>query len=143
MIDDTRNLKHPSRVDDNLVAELRLLLEQSNERLKTSQARLRTVLHSIPLGLFLATKDGIIQSASPACVGMFRCQLSDFISRDLQEMFHSDSTKEHEPLIACLNQPKEFTAKRADGSEFAASVTVTTFAGSRSRLFGCFRGCFG
>jgi len=123
--------KHPSASGQHQSAEdMKVLLDKSNARLLTSEAHFRTLIQTIPVGLFITTQAGIIESASPACLTLFTCTYEDLISRDLRQLFVLDSATSDEFLSSHQNQIKDVVAKRKDGSQFPAEMKVSPFAGS-------------
>ncbi|HIA53342.1 MAG TPA: PAS domain S-box protein [Candidatus Melainabacteria bacterium] len=110
------------------VEELKAQLEKSNDRLRNSETRIRTLIQTIPVGLLITSEDGVIESGSPVCLHLFGCSYADLHGRSLGELFHFEGKMEEFLSTIDSNQTKEFAARRRDGSEFSAAVKVSSFA---------------
>lgn len=110
------------------------MLEKSNDRLRNSEARIRTLVETIPLGLLITTQAGAIESASPACLSLFSCNYSDIHARHLSELFALEPAMSENPLGLVSSAATEVIATRRDGTQFPASIKVGTFAGSTPGL---------
>ena len=96
--------------------------------LRNSEVRIRTVFQTIPLGIIIASGTGIIESASPACLELFKCTYADLHQRNLQDLFLSEgSLIDH--LSGLGTDAKEFTAIRRDCTQFPASLKACQLAG--------------
>lgn len=114
--------------------DLKILLEKSNDRLRNSEARIRTLVETIPLGLLITTHSGAIESASPACLTLFNCSYGEIHARNISELFLLDAAMSADPSLLVSSNASEVIARRRDGSEFPASIKVGTFAGSTPGL---------
>ena len=112
------------------VQELSSQLEKNQERLRSSEARIRTLLKTIPVGLFITDPIGVIESASPAALELFRCNYPDLHSRKLEDLFVLPVPMPGAIEMLSSSESKELIARRPDGSEFPASIKLSTFAGS-------------
>lgn len=111
--------------------ELMRRLKQSSEELRGSQSRIRTLINTIPVGLFITDQSGVVESASPAALNLFRCNPPDLHSRSLQDLFVFHGSLAETLGMANSNQAKEVTALRPDGSQFPASIRISSFSGSK------------
>ncbi len=119
-----------SRDETKSPAELKALLTKYEQKLRNNEARIRTLIETIPLGLLIAEKSGIVQSASPASLALFRCTYADLHQRHIGEVFELEQAAAEQLLSAPPNTAVETIAKRFDGSTFPATVKVSPFAGS-------------
>ncbi|PZM85108.1 MAG: hypothetical protein DKT66_02720 [Candidatus Melainabacteria bacterium] len=108
--------------------ELKTQLEKSSERLHNSESRIRTLIETIPVGLLIATQEGIVESGSPVCLHLFNCTYADLHGRSLGDLFHFEGKLDEFLSTIDSNQTKEFMARRRDGSEFPAAIKVSSFA---------------
>jgi len=109
---------------------LKALLKRSRDGLRRSNARARTLAKVIPVGFLVTDQSGVIKSVNPTALDLFRCRLSDLHSRSVCDFFLFDESFAKALSISNSNQTKELTALRPDGSQFPASVSVSSFAGS-------------
>lgn len=116
--------------DTQSPAELRSLLAKYEQKLRNNEARIRTLIETIPLGLLIAEKSGVVQSASPACLTLFRCTYADLHHRQVSDVFEVDAAQASELLSVQPDKVTEITARRFDGTTFPATVKVSPFAGS-------------
>lgn len=112
------------------VEELKILLDKSNERLRNSEVRIRTLIQTIPVGLLMTNQQGIIEVASPASLELFHCNYNHLSGRDLRELFLFEEPMVEDIFISAQKQTKELMALRADGSSFPAAIKVSSFAKS-------------
>lgn len=108
--------------------ELKAQLEKSTERLHNSESRIRTLIETIPVGLLIASQEGIVESGSPVCLHLFNCTYADLHGRSLGDLFHFEGKLDEFLSTIDSNQTKEFMARRRDGSEFSAAIKVSSFA---------------
>lgn len=114
--------------------DLKHLLEKSNDRLRNSEARIRTLVETIPLGLLISTPAGVIESASPACLKLFGCTYADIHARNLRELFVLEGQNATDLNGLVSPEEHEVMARRRDGSQFPSSIRVGSFAGSTPGL---------
>ena len=110
------------------VEDLKTLLEKSNDRLHNSESRIRTLIQTIPVGLLITKETGIVESASPACLGLFQCTYGDLHARNLQDLFKFEKSVAEFLATSGSNQLFELTAQRRDGSQFPAAIKVSPFS---------------
>lgn len=110
------------------------LIEKNNERIRNSEARIRTLVETIPLGLLITTPSGAIESASPACLTYFGCTYSDLHARNVRDLFLFDESAVKDLGSLVSEQARDVMARRRDGSQFPASIRVGSFAGSSPGL---------
>lgn len=115
--------RKPPSVDD-----LQAQLEKSAARLHNSESRIRTLIETIPVGLLIATAEGVIESGSPVCLNLFGCSYADLHGRSLGDLFHFEGKMEEFLTTIDSNQTNEFMARRRDGSEFPSALKVNSFA---------------
>ncbi len=108
--------------------DLKALLEKSNDRLRNSESRIRTLIETIPVGLLITTADGIVESGSPVCLQLFGCTYADLHSRKLSDLFLFEDSLDAFLATSDTNQKKEIVAQRKDGSQFPAEIKVSSFA---------------
>lgn len=114
--------------------DLEALIEKSNERIRNSEARIRTLVETIPLGLLITTTEGAIESASPACLNFFGCTYSDLHARNVRDLFVFDESAAQDLCCLVSDQARDVMARRRDGSQFPASIRVGSFAGTSPGL---------
>jgi PAS domain S-box-containing protein len=115
----------------------RALLEKS----KASEARIRAIIESMPVGLLVAKEDGAVQSANSAAASMFaltalgtphdlkmRALFAGVITSDDNAFFQELVSKASGHII-------ERMARRLDGQEFPIEVTITDFKTEEQQLY--------
>jgi len=112
----------------------RALLEKS----KASEARIRAIIESMPVGLFVAKEDGAVQSANSAGSSMFALERTkDLKMRSLfAGVITSDDNAFFQELVArASGHIIERMAKRSDGEEFPVELTITDFKTDEQQLY--------
>lgn len=123
--------QEPSPTADNLRADdTKSLLAKYEQKLRNNEARIRTLVETIPLGLLICERSGVIESASPASLALFRCGYADLHQKHLRDLFALDESSMEKLLSEPSNQTVEVVARRIDDSQFPASIKVAPFAGS-------------
>lgn len=110
------------------------LIEKNNELIRNSEARIRTLVETIPLGLLITTTAGAIESASPACLQYFGCTYGDLHGRNVRDLFIFDDSSVPDLGSLVSQRARDVMARRRDGSQFPASVRVGSFAGTSPGL---------
>lgn len=119
--------------------------KRNEEALRESEARIRSIIETMPIGLLLLDREGVINLVNPMMLKLFRrSNAAELIGSKLTEIYTS-------PLAANQNEVQrleelfekargrfqEVTAVRSDSSEFPAEILVTPFGGANSgRLLG-------
>ncbi len=101
--------------------------KKSEQRLRESELRYRTLFENAPIGIGLATLDGSILAGNASAQRYFGCTLDDFKKNNLRKFYKNP--QEREALLAELRANgavRGFEAEllRKDGGTFHASVSV-------------------
>lgn len=105
--------------------------QTEDEALKMNAQRIRTLVNTMPLGLFITDECGLIEAANPAALNLFSCEYADLNNRNLGMFFRSQGLAIDFSLqgIDWDNaKVQESTARRPDGKEFPAQISVCLFS---------------
>jgi PAS domain S-box-containing protein len=108
---------------------------KAEEALRSSQARTRAILDSALDAIITADSDGKIVEFNPAAERIFGYPRGDVMGQDLAELIIPERHRDGHRLglaahlltedAALLDERRELTALRADGTEFPVELTVT------------------
>ncbi|MFN8551967.1 MAG: PAS domain S-box protein [Candidatus Obscuribacterales bacterium] len=116
--------------------------KRNEEALKESEARTRSIIDTMPVGLILFDRSGTVELVNPMMRKMFRRHRSDeLLGSKLTDLYLTPAPNSDKKLDELFEKASgrfhEVTAVRADSSEFPAEVLVTPFGGPGSgRLLG-------
>lgn len=114
---------------------------QMLEKLMVAEARVRTIIENMPVGVMLLDETGIIESVNPRIEELFACEATGLVEKQIETLFESDPAAAGEDKVldrlrAMQGRPVEKTALKADGTFFAALTLneIQTFEGKRFLL---------
>ncbi len=119
--------------------------KKNEEALRESEARIRSIIETMPVGLMLLDRLGQIELVNPMMRKLFQRYRSDALEGSQLTDLYSTGIAENQTSTDRLSELfekatgrfQEVTAKRANGSEFPAEILVTPFGGPNSgRLLG-------
>lgn len=101
-------------------------LDKAQERLKRGENRLRLVLENMPVGVLIATIDGVIESANPKAYETFGSMAGRLSSRSVSDLF---KLKEHPALTSIADAGRTIytVGTKSNGTEFSAALNVTRY----------------
>jgi len=113
-------------------------LDRAQDRLRKGEARFRLVLENMPVGVVLATVDGVIESANPKGCQLLGADSPRFKGKPVTDFFKLIDTQSlvqtmHQSLspsvsdIAKSDRTITTTATRYDGTEFNAEINISTY----------------
>jgi PAS domain S-box-containing protein len=109
---------------EQIVAECNL----TEEALKESEERYRTLYENIPVGVYRASPEGKILSANPAALEMFGFDLEDISNFQLTDIYNDPKKREANlKLLKAQGSVKDIEVefKRKDGTVFWGSINAT------------------
>jgi len=119
--------------------------KQAEDALRRSEARNRAILASAADAIVTLEEQGAIADFNPAAELMFAMRRSVAVEMYGADLLATDSRLRRVPLAVLAGESEsspprhlEFTARRADGSEFPAELTLTRVAGQSPGLFTAF-----
>lgn len=119
--------------------------KRNEEALRESEARIRSIIETMPIGLLLLDRNGTIDQVNPMMLKMFRRDRSEeLIGSTLTQLYTTPLASKQNPterlqelFDKAHGRFQEVTAIKSDGAEFPAEVLVTPFGGPHSgRLLG-------
>ena len=105
-------------------------LAERTAEVRASEARLRTIVDTVPTAILTVGERGRIASANPAAERVFGCSAQDLVGRSLTELLTEAYAREYERYLddpaACTDWPeqREISARRADGAMFPAEAAI-------------------
>lgn len=134
-----------SRVENALFCVAHDITERkrNEEALRESEARTRSIIETMPVGLMLLDRAGRIELINPMMRKLFsRNRADELIGSQLTSLYTTPATaalsasdKLRDIFEKAMNRFQEVTALRADTSEFPAEILVTPFGGQHSGRF--------
>lgn len=101
-------------------------LEKAQERLRKGEARFRRVLENMPVGVLIATTDGIVESANPRACEILACSHGRISGKPAAEFFHLPAEQSLES-IANRERTSLIKGVRDDGTGFSAEIHVSKY----------------
>lgn len=124
-----------------------LATERLNERklaesvLKASEARVRAVIESMPIGVTTCRADSQIESVNPALEEMLGCCAAELVGKSLENflLIEKGSSSSGNVIESLLNdsasKPVRMTARREGGSELPVELSARKFDNPEIELF--------
>lgn len=131
--EETKTARPPNGEVEEVLAEMRSSFENADERLTSSEERIRTLVEVLPVALVITTESGEIIAGNPMCVTLFKCSYDDLIGRRVASLFPAS----HNPNLSLSNlvaladpdaPPQEVVAQKFDGATFPAEIVCKAFS---------------
>ncbi|MBX9724564.1 MAG: PAS domain-containing sensor histidine kinase, partial [Candidatus Obscuribacterales bacterium] len=106
--------------------------KMTEDLLKESEARTRSIIESMPVGLLIMSDLGIIELVNPQMEKMFDMQATELISQHVSELFPTSDEFLPENFRAgvyhrLIGRVREFTARRKDKELFPTELSFIIF----------------
>ncbi len=121
-----------------------LLQQQSDSRLRESEARFRTVVESAVDGIIVIDSRGIVQSLNPAAVRLFGYPSGEVAGKNVSMLMPAPDCDRHDGYIngylttrqaKIIGHGRDVRGKRADGSTFPMHLSVSEASLAGERVF--------
>lgn len=117
---------------DSSFHEMAFTLRLKEQLLKESEARVRSIIEKIPVGLVLFGESGVVEFVNPALEGMFKESPEGLIGRKLVSLVHRQSSVGEDETAAQLKEKSieriiEITCVRKNGEKFPVEFSSTLF----------------
>jgi PAS domain S-box-containing protein len=108
--------------------------EPNRAPVATSEDRIRDLIETIPVGLFIVNQADVIEASNPRCREMFRCEYQELAGKNICQLF--SVTADGPPVSAELlaeqsAEARELVARRHDQTNFPVDVVVKSMGGTR------------
>ncbi|HEY9869273.1 MAG TPA: ATP-binding protein [Candidatus Obscuribacterales bacterium] len=125
---------------DRVFHEMAAALKESTEKeramtesARASEARVRSIIDSMPVGLVIASTDGVIESANPRMLLILGCPEADLVGRNLVEFFPAPEFSSFTELVSrhaerAVGGVVELQARRLDGKILPAELQLEDFS---------------
>ena len=102
--------------------------KRAEELIKANEVRIRTIIESMPVGVFVTTQEGTIDYVNPMSQALFKSNASELLGKHIQELFPEIK----EDLISKLKDSAEgkiteLHATSLDGKRFPSEISVGRF----------------
>lgn len=121
---------------DHVFHDMSKALAQATELLKANEARLRSILENMPVGLVIANEDGIIQMVNPETERIFGYRQDELECKPLSLLFSGNDTSDdilNKLKEKALNRAFPWQALKKGGEAFPVQLSLTEFAGLDGR----------
>ncbi len=124
---------------DKVFNEMAFALKDASEKeraametLQQSERRVRTIVETMPTGLVIINKEGLVESINPATEKMFSCDIAALSGKPVQQLFPRSASSGMEDLLQMLltkgrGHILELDAAKADGDTFPVELSVNEF----------------
>lgn len=124
------------RVFHEMAAQLKEAAEKEHamtESARASEARVRSIIDSMPVGLVIGSTDGVIESANPRMLSILGYPEADLIGRNLVEFFPAADVSSFSELVVrhaerAVGGVVELQAQRLDGTILPAELQLEDFS---------------
>jgi PAS domain S-box-containing protein len=108
----------------------------AEELLRASEARIRLILESTPVGILTLDEDGLVQVGNPAIATMFGAPMHEYEGEPIVKLFKVSPDKSAAQFIReCVNKTMRIDAKTTAGLLFPAEVALKEFEGISGRQY--------
>lgn len=102
--------------------------KRAEEQLRASEARVRQIIDSMPVGLVMINESGVIEMTNPSALELFQYAQADLSGRHIMTLFGEQKVPAAEYMDALfaesMGRITERTARRKDGSTFPVEITL-------------------
>lgn len=103
--------------------------KQNEELLADTEAKLRAIIESMPIGLFMVNTSGLVKMVNPTAQEMFELGKKDVFDKPFADFIKETGTSELENLLSIAeSSAKEVTAIKAQGEEFPCEISASTIS---------------
>ncbi len=128
-------IAHLDKVFNQMALALKDAAEKERaamETLQQSERRVRTIVETMPTGLVIINKEGLVESINPATEKMFGCDIAALSGKPVQQLFPRAASSGMEDLLQMLltkgkGHILELEAAKADGETFPVELSVNEF----------------
>lgn len=122
---------------DHVFNDMARKLTSASDLLKETEARLRLIVESLPIGLIMVSDYGIIQLANPTIERMFGYPTSELIGEEFATILANHDSKNTfaEILQDATGKSHEVVAGRKDESTFPAELSLTPIETREGKRF--------
>lgn len=110
---------------DRRFHEMAGYLKEEEGVLRNSEARVRSIIEKMPIGLMILTDSGTIEFVNPTVEQMFKCRSGQLLQLPVSSLLVTSEDIES-VLSRAGHRAVELIAKKSDNSEFPAELTVST-----------------
>lgn len=128
-------IAHLDKVFNKMAVALKDAAEKERavlENLQQSERRVRTIVETMPTGLVIINKEGLIESINPATERMFAYDIAALAGQPVQKLFPKEVASGVEDILQKLltkgrQHILDLEAEKADGQSFPVEVSVNEF----------------
>jgi PAS domain S-box-containing protein len=115
---------------DKVFHSMATTIEEAVETIKQSEARVRLVLESMPVGLIIIDPSGVIENVNERTEQMLGYPSSELVGKHLVTLFPEESKNGQETFIKvltdrALGRSLEFSGRRSDGQSLPIDLSIS------------------
>lgn len=113
--------------------------KQAEDQLKASEARVRSVIDSMPAGLIIVNPAGAVESANPKAETMFGYSRYQLTGRNLLELFHQPGHDNFDSFLFAVTVQaagrSEWLVRKKDGRTFPIELSINELSTAEGQRY--------